>query len=253
MRVSIAAIALSLAATISTPQTPAHAASPPPDVELFVEPTLRHAAEDIAALFRARTGVPVRFFSAPTALMIRQIKFTLCDVMILQGDAMMDQAIAGNVADGATRIALGRNHLVLARRGAGPAAVPSLQGVRADGAVAVVDAPVAEALGGLSHQVLDAAGWPGATGLVLGVATGADALYLLDTGAAKLAVVYRTDVAATKSLSVVADLPDATPVPVYSAALSRSVNSPNARAFLAFLASPQARAIFQADGLDTAP
>ena len=222
-----------------------------PDVVLFVEPTLRHAAEDVGALFRAKTGTPVRFFSAPSSMMIHEIPFTLCDVMILQGDAVMDQAIAHKAADGASRTKLGRNQLVLVRKGAGPAG--ALTDVKADSPVAIVDAPVADALGGLSHTSLDAAKWPGPAARILGVATGADALYLLNTGVASYAVLYRTDLAADPSLSMAAALPDAAPPVEYSAALSMSVNSPNARAFLAFLTSPEARAKLQADGLEAAP
>jgi molybdate transport system substrate-binding protein len=230
---------------------PARAASPAPDVTVFVEPTLRHAAEDVAQLFRARTGAPVRFFSAPSSMMIREIPFTLCDVMILQGTTVMDQAIARHAADGATRETLGRNHLVLARRG--PGAAGALAGVMPDGAVAIVDAPVPDALGALSHAALQAAAWPDPAAKTIGVATGADAGYLLATGAASLAVLYRTDVVADPALSVAADLPDPEPVPLYEAALSRSVNSPNAKAFLAFLVSPEAKMRLRADGVEVAP
>jgi molybdate transport system substrate-binding protein len=228
-----------------------HAAAPAPAVVVFVEPTLRHAAEDVGALFRARTGVPVRFFSAPSSMMIHEIPFTLCDLMILQGDAIMDEAIAHKVADGTTRTALGRNHLVLAR--SGPGLPATLAEVKADGPVAIVDAPVPDALGGLSHAALAGTDWPPPGVPVLGVATGADASYLLGTGEARLSVLYRTDVAADPNLSVAASLPDATPAPTYAAALSMSVNSPNTRAFLDFLTSPQARDKLGADGLEVTP
>jgi ABC-type molybdate transport system substrate-binding protein len=68
-----------------------------------------------------------------------------------------------------------------------------------------------------------------------------------------LSVLYRTDVAADPNLSVAAALPDATPAPTYAAALSMSVNSPNTRAFLDFLKSPQARDKLGADGLEVTP
>ena len=202
-------------------------------------------------MFRTRTGAPVRVFDSPSAMIVGQVPFTLCDVMILQGDATMDLAVARKVADGGSRTPLGLNHLVVARSGPAAPPVRSLQEVRADGPVALVDAPVADALGVLTHQALG--GWPGADVRIIGVATGADASYLLGTGEAKLAVLYRTDVAADPGLSVVANLPDGTPAATYAAALSMSVNSPNARAFIDFLKTPAARDKLRADGLEIAP
>ena len=221
-----------------------------PDVVVFVEPTLRPAIEAIGALFQARTGAPVRIQSAPTALLLGEIPHTRDDVMVLQGDAAADQAIARKIAAPTPRIPLGRNRLVLARRGGGTA--QALQSIAADGPVAIVDAPVPDALGALSHEVLASSGWPGPGARVIGVARDADATYLLGTREAAYAVVYQTDVAADASLSVAATLPDPAAPISYTALRSFNTPSPNVGAFLDFLRTPEAAEKLRSAGLEVA-
>jgi molybdate transport system substrate-binding protein len=167
--------------------------------------------------------------------------------MILQGSAIAE-ALARKAAAGAPLVPLGKNRLVVARRGAG--APRSLGELAANGSVAIVDAAVPDQLGGLSHGVLDGLRWPAPDTRVIGVARDADATYLLTTGDASYAVVYATDVAADPSLGVAALLPDpATPI-TYTAALSTHNSSANAEKFLAFLTTPDARAKLREDGLE---
>jgi molybdate transport system substrate-binding protein len=244
----VEAIAAAAAAVLLA--SPARAEiSSAPDVVVFVEPTLRHAVADLGALFRARTGAPVRIFSAPSVMLVGEIPFTRDDVMILQGSAI-DVALARKAAAAAPLVPLGKNHLVVARRGAGAPQSPGE--LPTGGPVAIVDAAVPDQLGGLSHGVLDGLRWPALDTRVIGVARDADATFLLSSGDASYAVVYNTDVVADPSLGIAAVLPDpATPI-TYTAALSSHNSSPNAQKFLDFLTTPEARAKLRADGLEPA-
>ena len=218
-----------------------------PDVAVFAEPTLRPALDAIGAAFRARTGAPIRILCAPSAMLVREIPHTRVDVVVLQGRDVAAYAAAHHAADAASLVAIGRNHLVVARRGPGP--TQPLASLVPDGAVATVDAAMPDALGALTKTALERAAWPPAGGRAIGVARDADAAFLLTTGAASHAVLYATDLAADTTLSLAATLPDpATPI-VYVAGLSADPSSPYARAFVEFLATPQAAALLQAAGL----
>jgi ABC-type molybdate transport system substrate-binding protein len=244
MRVDIAA-AIAAAVLMSSPARAEISSAP--DVVVFVEPTLRHALENVGAMFRARTGAPVRIFAAPSMMLVREVPFTRDDVMILE-DAVIADALARKVAADAPPVKLGRNHIVVAHRGTGtPRPLAELV---LSGPVAIVDAAVPDTLGAVSHGVLAGVRWPAEGARIIGVARDEDATYLLRTGAADYAVVYQTDVSADAAFAVAAPLPDpATPI-AYSAALSTHNSSPNAEKFLTFLKSPEAQTRLRADGLE---
>lgn len=244
----IAAAILSIAPAIAASTTTANAAiSSAPDVVVYAEPTLKPLAEAVGAAYRARSGNPVRVFAAPSSMLLRQIPHTRDDVMILQGSDTIAAAIAGHAAANEPARSLGRNHLVVARRG--PGGAQPLAGLEPAKAVALVDAPVPDALGALTHAALAGTGFPKAGATIFGVARGADAIFLLAAGEADLAALYSTDVAADPGLSVAAELPDP-PQPIEVAALlSNDNNSVNARDFLAFLGSPDGVRMIRAAGL----
>ncbi|MBV9538265.1 MAG: substrate-binding domain-containing protein [Acidisphaera sp.] len=222
-----------------------------PDMAAFVEPTLAPALGLLGRQFRDRTGARVHIFSAPSIMMVREIPFTLADLAVLQIDALGVARAAGNVVAASPTVTLGSNGLVIARRGAGPT-VP-LAALKPDGPLGVVDAPMPDILGAASHQALDRAGWPSSQTRILGVARNADALFLLKTGGASLAVVYRTDVTADPDLSVAATLPAPDVSLSYAATLSAKPSSPLAPAFLDFLALPGSIAQLRSAGLENPP
>jgi molybdate transport system substrate-binding protein len=74
------------------------------------------------------------------------------------------------------------------------------------------------------------------------------ALTYVAHGDAPLGIVYATDALADKGVRVVGTFPDNShPAIVYPAALTKDAK-PEAKAFLDFLHTPQARAIFAKDG-----
>ena len=75
------------------------------------------------------------------------------------------------------------------------------------------------------------------------------ALALVATGEAPLGIVYATDAAADPAVRIVGTFPEDTHPPiVYPAAATAEAASPDAAAFLAFLQTGAARAIFEAEG-----
>jgi molybdate transport system substrate-binding protein len=79
------------------------------------------------------------------------------------------------------------------------------------------------------------------------------ALLLVERGEAPAGIVYATDAAASTKVAVVGTFPEDTHEPItYPFAVVRDGDTPQARALMAFLAGPEARAIFARRGFATA-
>jgi molybdate transport system substrate-binding protein len=75
------------------------------------------------------------------------------------------------------------------------------------------------------------------------------ALLLVERGEAPAGIVYATDAAASKAVSIAGVFPDNSHDPVtYSFAVTKSGDTPDARAFLTFLSTPAAREIWTRSG-----
>jgi ABC-type molybdate transport system substrate-binding protein len=219
--------------------TPARAAAP--DVIVYGDPTLRHALLDVGARFTAQTGVPVHVFAAPPTLILAQLRHQVWNDFVVTQAPWMDRAEQVGVIAKDTRTGAWRNTLVLARAaGVTPA----------NDTVAVTDPTPAASVDG--PAVLAAMGGPAAH--FQGVANTAEVAFLLDTGAAAQGLVYLTDVRADPELSIAGPVADTAYTPiVYAAAISTLTHSPNAHAFLDYLASAAAIEVLRADGLETVP
>jgi molybdate transport system substrate-binding protein len=243
---------------------PAHAAYPvAPDVAVFCEPTLLHAVTDVAAAWRAQTGVPVHIFTSPTwALLQQAAHHARDDVIIGEGDAAATNAGKTNLIKPDTLQRLWRNQLVVAAdrknienaSAASPAATDNLAALAGKAPIAIVD-PWAATAGADSEKALQSLGlWQAVSGKYDGVVGTADASYLLAQGKVKLAVVYATDVAANPGFRITDRLDTANYPPiVYWVALPEYSLSPNAAKFIAFLHEPQAQQRVRADGLEILP
>jgi molybdate transport system substrate-binding protein len=228
-----------------------------PDVVVFCEPTLQYALAQIGALWRQRSGAPVRIFAAPTALLLEQIGHGVrSDIIIGEGDAAVATALQRRLIKPETRFSGWRNRLVVAQRSGAPAAAElsrasDLVTLAAAGSIAIVDPPVAAA-GGYSRQALDALGlWERLQGHALGVVDTDEAVFLLDSGKARFAVVYASDVAAQPRLAIAARFPDGVYPPiVYWGAQTRQVRSPRTGDFAAYLRQPEAQEGLRQAGLE---
>jgi ABC-type molybdate transport system substrate-binding protein len=202
---------------------------------------LRHALLDVGARFTAQTGVPVHVFAAPPTLILAQLRHQVWNDVVVTQAPWMDRAEQVGVIAKDTRTGAWRNTLVLARAaGVTPA----------NDTVAVTDPTPAASVDG--PAVLAAMGGPAAH--FQGVANTAEVAFLLDTGAAAQGLVYLTDVRADPELSIAGPVADTAYTPiVYAAAISTLTHSPNAHAFLDYLASAAAIEVLRADGLETVP
>jgi molybdate transport system substrate-binding protein len=231
----------------------------PPDVVVFCEPTLQHAIGDVGALWRRETGVPVRIFSAPTALLIEELSHRpRSDLIIGEATDLMASALQRELIK-APSGPIWRNRLVVAKRGATlsdsePAPQVDLSTIAGPGPIAIVDIDVATA-GDDSRRALQSLGLlERVQKYSIGVVGTEDAAFLLSNGTARLALLNVTDVAANHGLSVVARFPDESyPAITYWLAETSAVRSPNAEKFEAFLRAPAAQAVLRANGLEILP
>ena len=230
-----------------------------PDVVVLCESTLQPVIGELGTLWRQRTGVPVRVFASPTALILEQIAHGVrSDLIIAEGDTTANIALQRHLIKAETRFSGWRNRLVVARRGANATVAvlspqSNLLNRAGAGPVAIVD-PAVATIGVQTRSALEALGMGNAQrGDFIGVASTEDATFLLNGGVARLALVYATDIPENPTLSVAATFPDdAYPPIVYWGAETRQVRSPNADGFAGFLRQPEAQARLTAAGLEVA-
>jgi len=237
----------------------ADAQSTAPDVVILCDPAVFRAISDVGALWRQRSGVPVHVISSPTSLLIQQISHHIrSDFIIAEGDNSEAAATRQQLIKPGTQFGGWRNRLVVAERAppsrADSPAPSSLAVLLQANSVAIVDAPVASA-GAETRTALEALGlWDELQKQSIGVASTADAIFLLAQGTVKVAVVYATDVAANPSLAIAGTLADDSYAPItYWIAQTNAAVSPKADEFGLFLRQPEALRLLEADGLEVTP
>jgi molybdate transport system substrate-binding protein len=227
-----------------------------PDVVVFCDPTVSHAVQDLGAFWRGRTGIPVRVFPAPTKLLLEMTAHGVhVDMLILQGDKAMDDAVSRKLVKPETRFSAWRTRLVLARRAGQGTPAPDLATALAQNThVAIVD-PGVDPAGDESQAALEGAGvLPLPADKSLGVVGTPDADFLLASGDVGLALVYATDLAAEPGFALAAPVPDGSYPPItYSVAIVTNPISANAEQFRLFLRSTEAQQRLKALGLEVSP
>lgn len=229
------------------------------DVVVFAAASLKNALDDAAAAWRAETGGGVRIAYAGSSALARQIEAGApADVFISANTAWMDVLDdAGLLAPG-TRRDLLTNRLVLVAHGADAAPVTldadgDLAARLGDGrlAMALVDAVPAGIYGKAAMVSLGL--WEALAPKVAEADNVRTALALVARGEAPLGIVYATDAAAEADVTVVATFPaESHPPIVYPAAVLAESDNADAAGFLDFLASDEARPLFQRQGFAVA-
>ena len=225
------------------------------EVTVFAAASLKTALDEIAAGWEAETGhsATISYGGSP-ALAKQIIAAAPADVFLSASPEWMDAVQdAGLLRDG-TRVDLLGNRLILVAHGAGAAPVTletetDLAGMLAGGklSMAMVDSVPA---GQYGREALTALGlWDSVAESVAQSENVRMALQLVALGEAPLGIVYASDAVAEPGVTVVATFPEASHSPIiYPGAVIASSTAPEAEAFLAYLSSAPARAIFKAQG-----
>lgn len=225
------------------------------DVVIFAAASLKTALDALGPGFEAETGHRALVSYAGSSQLARQIEAGAPADLFLSADtAWMDVLEAsGRLVPGTRRDLLG-NRLVLVAHDpdagpldlADPEALPERLGTGRL-AIALVDAVPAGRYGKAALTALGA--WDAVAPRLAETDNVRAALALVATGAAPLGVVYATDAAAEPRVHIVAAFPETSHPPiVYPVALLAGHDTRAARACLAYLQSPAARAIFEGQG-----
>ena len=233
---------------------PATAAEP---LTVFAAASLKTALDDVAPVFTATTGIPVRFSYAASSALARQIENGApADVFASADLAWMDYLQQRRLVKPESRLNLLGNRLVViapadaALRDLPLTAAALSDALGATGRIAtgeVSSVPV----GRYAKAALQSLGlWGLAEPRLAQSENVRAALSFVARGEAPLGIVYASDASSEPKVKVVARFPDGSHPPIiYPFALTAgSGRVEAARQFIAALAGARARAIFEAQG-----
>ncbi len=223
---------------------------------VFAAASLTDAMKQIADLW-VKDGheAPRQSFAASSTL-ARQIESGApANIFASADEQWMDYLAKKNLLAADTRKDLLGNDLVLVVPANHPAHVDIGPGfdisklLGAEGRVATGD-PAHVPVGIYAEKALRKLGmWDAVAPRLAPAADVRSALLLVERGEAPVGIVYATDAAASKGVMIAGVFPDSSHDPItYPFAVTKSGDTPEARAFMTFLSSPAVRAIWTRNG-----
>ena len=228
------------------------------DLVLYGEPTLERALRSVGQLWRARSGIRVNIFVAPSDLSYAQIeRGARCDVIVALAGAVTEDAARRKIIDPATVRRVLRNGLALV--GSEPGAGPAADATAADlsrliaGKTLAIANPDRDVAGAYAVEMLRKVGvtvGDDNKGVVVAESS-AGVVSVLAANRARLGIVYATDAAGQGGFRLNVALTGlGHPAIEYVAAVANDPQS-DPRPFMTFLASAEAKATFTSAGLQT--
>ncbi|KKA14218.1 molybdenum ABC transporter substrate-binding protein [Sinorhizobium meliloti] len=217
--------------------------------------SLKNALDAINGEWLKQTGKEAIVSYAASSALAKQIEQGApADVFISADLAWMDYLADKKLIKADTRSNLLGNRIVLVSGKSDAPAVEiepglDLAGLLGDGRLAMgaVDSVPAGKYGKAALEKLGL--WPNVAGKVAGAESVRAALLLVSRGEAPYGIVYRTDAAADANVKVVGTFPeDSHPPIIYPVAITADSRNADAAAYLEFVRSPEAAALFQAEG-----
>jgi molybdate transport system substrate-binding protein len=225
------------------------------EITVFAAASLKTALDEIATGWQAESGNAAVLSYGGSAALAKQIMAGApADVFISAAPEWMDVVAEAGLIVPESRVDILGNRLVLIAHGPGVApvtldATTDLAGMLAGGrlSMAMVDSVPA---GQYGKEALTALGlWDSVKDSLAQSENVRVALQLVSLGEAPLGIVYASDaVADAATVSVVATFPEASHRPIIYPAAVIATAEPEAQAFVDYLTSPAARAVFAAQG-----
>ncbi|HYB08623.1 MAG TPA: molybdate ABC transporter substrate-binding protein [Alphaproteobacteria bacterium] len=225
-------------------------------VLVFAAASLKDALDDINVQFGRETGKPAVISYAASSTLARQIEAGApADIFISADLDWMDYLEKRKLIQTESRKALLGNRLVLiVPKDSAAGAVEITPGfplanLLGDGKLAMADTNAVPA-GKYGRAALDSLGvWSSVERKIAQAENVRAALALVARGEAPYGIVYQTDAAAEREVKIAGIFPENTHPPiVYPIALVAGSSNPNAAAFLAYVESAKARALFEKQG-----
>ncbi|MFB2550229.1 molybdate ABC transporter substrate-binding protein [Ensifer soli] len=223
-------------------------------VTVFAAASLKNALDDINATWKTESGKEAVSSYAASSALAKQIESGApADVFISADLAWMDYVAERKLIRDDSRADLLGNSIVLV---GAPDAKPveigaalDLAGLLNGGRLAMgaVDSVPAGKYGKAALEKLGL--WASVEKQVAGAENVRAALLLVSRGEAPLGIVYKTDAATDKEVAILGTFPDDSHPPiVYPVAVTAEAKSPDAAAYVAYLRTPAAAAVFERYG-----
>ena len=224
------------------------------DVTVFAASSLSDAMNEIAKDYQKDTGKTVVVSLAASSVLAHQIEASSGADIFMSADLdWMDYLDTKGLIAHDTRMNLLGNRLVLIAAKDVTANITiaprfDLSGALKGGRLAIAD-PASVPAGKYGRAALTALGaWNGVADHLVQAENVRVALAYVARGEAPLGIVYETDAKTEPNVKIVGVFPEDSHQPIlYPAALTKDAK-PDGRAFLAYLSSPTARAVFLKDG-----
>ena len=224
-------------------------------VTVFAAASLRNALDGIGANWTAATGTEVKFSYAASGALAKQIENGAPADLFGSADLKwMEYAAEKKLIKPESRVALLGNALVLVASRDTSVDLEIAPGFRLAEALGdsrlAMGIPGAVPAGTYAREALVKLGvWQQIESRTAGAENVRAALAFVARGEARFGIVYATDAARDPNVKVVGTFPADSHAPiVYPFALTHSSKNPLASAFLTFLTSPQAKAVFEKEG-----
>lgn len=224
-------------------------------VTVFAAASLKNALDAVNAAWQKEAGKEATVSYAASSALAKQIEAGApADVFISADLAWMDYVAEKKLIKDDTRVNLLGNRIVLVAGSKDTAPVDIKQGFDLKGllgdeklAMGAVDSVPAGKYGKAALEKLGV--WSAVEKNVAGAENVRAALLLVSKGEAPYGIVYKTDAAADKGVAIVGTFPeDSHPPIVYPIALTAESSNPDAAAYLDFVKSAKAAALFEAQG-----
>jgi molybdate transport system substrate-binding protein len=232
---------------------PAQAAGDDPPLVVFAAASLKTSLDEVAAQWQHETGQTLRVSYAGTSALTRQIEQGApADVFISADRDWMDYLEARHLVRQPTPL-LGNRLVLIAPRDSSVqlslAHGALLESTLGDGRLSVANVQSVPA-GRYARAALESLGlWQDVAGRLVQSADVRAALRLVARGETPLGVVYATDARAEPLVRIVDTFDESTHPPiVYMVATISDSTNPRADAFVAFLSTDPARAVFEREG-----
>ena len=232
--------------------------APPQAITVFAAASTTEALGEITDQFRRDTGIEVRLNFAASSTLAKQIEAgATADVFLSADQEWMDYLAGKNLLRTGSRLDLLGNELVLIAGKDGPMTAKMEKGFDLascfKGRLAVGD-PSNVPAGKYAQQAMESLGWWDALkGRLAPAADVRSALRLVEVGEASVGIVFATDAAASKKVTVIGVFPADSHKPIlYPVALTAGA-SPAAERFLQALRGEPARQVFLRHGFIVVP